>query len=589
MLWTRMRTELRGGARRTLAGALMLALGGCDSDVAAPLGERRDIPPMRGGTLRTASFTELRGLDPVATFDTTSGVIQHLLYDSLLDYDDQGRVVPQLAEGYDVSPDGRQYTFRLRRGVRFHDGQELVASDVKRSLERALHVNTPCPVPGFYSRIEGYDAYHAGRAPELSGVQVDGDYQVTVRLSEPDATFLYVMALTTVAPVCRSAGRTYDRNFSNRSCGTGPFRLEEYTPGQAVKVVRHDGYWDPGKPYLDRIVWYLAMQPHSQRMKFETGELDYMREFSESDSVLYRSDPAWKGLGEFEPPLLSAGMYLNTAMPPFDNRHLRRAVAFALNFDEIAMLRPGHVRRQQQFVPTAILQLGDHVPRQRFDPARALEEMRLAGYPYDPKTQQGGYPHEIPYLGVIDSMGQTAAEVFQQQLARIGIRIRLQIVGWPTFLAKSSRPNTSPMGYAGWTADYPEPSDFYEPLLSSASIQPEESQNSAFFSHPEFDAVLARARRSVHPEERQRLYERLEAIIAEEAPWALGYTYSYYEQWQPYVHGYRPRPVRQQYVRFAWLDRAEQKRATARNQRWWAPLRDRRSPRSLAALLGARR
>jgi len=536
-----------------------LAALGCSTGVAPPIGENRDGPPQRGGVLRTAFFTDVRGLDAATAFDTAASAIESLVYDGLVTYDDAGKLVPQVAERIDVSPDGKRYSFPLRRGVSFHDGAELTAADVKRSIERALHVKTPCPVPSYYERIVGFSAYHDGKADDLTGVKLDGDYQITIELTEPDATFLHIMALPIVAPVCKSAGKVWERTFASKPCGAGPFKVTRYENGQIIKLVRHDGYWDKGKPYLDGIDWFLSMQSFTQRFKFEQGDLDYIRELSEADSLLYRTTPAWRGRGAWEPSLTTGGAFMNTEMAPFDNRHVRRAVSYAIDREQLASVRPGHVRAHAKMVPNVLIAPEPGYPQQTFDYARALEEMRLGGYPYDPKTGQGGYPKEIPYLAILDSYAQTAAEIYQQQLAKIGIRLKIQVVGWPTFLAKTSRRKTAQMGFAGWHADFPDASTFFEPILATKSIQDEESQNAAFFSNRQLDDVLDRARRSTDEAERKRLYREAEDIVVQEAPWATSYTYSYLELWQPYLHGYRPHPVLSQHVRHAWIDGGQKK------------------------------
>ncbi|MCC6216666.1 MAG: ABC transporter substrate-binding protein [Polyangiaceae bacterium] len=532
-----------------------LATVACEADVAAPLGPRREVPPTQGGVLRSAFFTDVRSLDAATAFDTASAVIEGLIYDQLVTYDRHGKLSPQLAESIEVSPDGLRYTFTLRRGVLFHDGAPLGADDVKRSVERTLHPDTPCPVPSYYERIVGWGEYHEGRAPELTGVRVESEHVVSFQLAQPDATFLHVMALPIMAPVCESAGRTWTREFSRRACGAGPYRLVRFEHGDAVEVERHDGYWQSGKPYVDRIVWYLAMQPFTQRFKFERGDLDYIRELGEADSLLYRRSAAWQGLGEWEQPLSTFGVFMNAELRPFDNRHVRRAVAFALDRDQLAQVRPGHVAPTGRMTPDAIAPEAVRDVGQRHDLDRALEEMRLAGLAWDPATRTGGWPEEIEYLAILDSFGQQAGELLQQQLARIGLRVRIQLVGFPTYLARTGRRRTVPMGSVGWNADYPEPSTFFEPILTSRAIQDEESQNASFFSNAELDALLARARVTTDEAERGRLYRRAEEIVRDEAPWAVAYSYRYFELWQPYLHGYRPHPVLQQDVRFAWLDR----------------------------------
>jgi len=552
---------MRSIRTRTEALVLLLFCAACSTGVGPPIGEDRPGDPQRGGVLRTAFFTDVRGLDAATAFDTAASALESLIYDGLVSYDDQGKIVPVLAERIDVSPDGKRYVFPLRRGVTFHDGSELTAADVKRSMERALHVKTPCPVPSYYERVVGYAAYHDGKAEELVGVKVEGDYQIAIELSEPDATFLHIMALPIVAPVCKSAGRVWERTFASQPCGAGPFKVTRYENGQIIKLVRHEGYWDKGKPYLDGVDWYLSMQSFTQRFKFDQGDIDYIRELSEADSLLYRTTPAWRGRGEWEPSLTTGGTFMNTEMPPFDNRHVRRAVSYAIDREQLAGVRPGHVRAHAKMVPNVLIAPEPEYPQQRFDYATALEEMRLAGYAYDPKTGQGGYPHEIPYLAILDSYAQTAAEIYQQQLAKIGIRIKIQVVGWPTFLAKTGRRKTAQMGFSGWHADFPDPSTFFEPILATKSIQDEESQNAAFFSNKELDDVLDRARRSTSTDERKALYRRAEAIVADEAPWATTYTYSYLELWHPYLHGYRPHPVLSQHVRNAWIDAGQKKLA----------------------------
>lgn len=262
---------------RFLCAALAaLATAACGKGgVKPPIGHARDIPPQHGGTMHTAFFVDVRSLDAATAFDTGSSSLELLIYDTLMSYDKKGHLVPLLAESVDISPDAKHYTFTLHRGVVMQDGNELKASDVKRSIERALDPGTPCPVPSFYDRIAGYKAFHNGKAKHLAGVRVTGDYTVVFDLSEPDATFMPKMALPITAPVCRTAGRKYHRDF--KPCGAGRFKLVRFEHSDVIELERNQGYWQKGKPYLDRIVWYLSMQEYTQRFKFEDGKLDYMR------------------------------------------------------------------------------------------------------------------------------------------------------------------------------------------------------------------------------------------------------------------------------------------------------------------------
>lgn len=544
---------------------------GCDTPVAGPIGRTgEEGAPRRGGWLRVASYTNVRSLDPAVSFDEVSNAIEHFLFAKLLDFSPTGRgFVPDLAERWEVSDDGLRITFHLRRGARFHDGNEVLAADFKRSIERALHPDTPCPVSSFYERIVGYRDYTQRKASSLAGVQVAGEHLLVIELSEPDATMLSVLALPTVAPLCRSAGPVYDREFTLNPCGAGPFRFRSWEPGRHVRVERFDGYHEPGRPYLDGIEYALGVPTFTQRFKFEGGELDYLREFGEADLARYLASPAWKGLGAWEPSRVVHSLFMNTELPPFDSRPFRQAISAAINRDQIAAVRPGSMRPATRILPSAIPG-HDPSPGQRFDLALALDRMREAGYPFDPATGRGGYPRELTYVAISDSFDVEAAQILQQHLARIGVRFRIRGQGWPAYLAETSRRRTVAFGSDGWAADFPDPSDFFEPLFSSRAISEEESQNRAFYRNPRLDALLDDARREPALDRRLALYHQAEDMVLDDAPWAVLYSKRWFELWHPYLRGYRIHPARSEALAFAWID--PEAKAAARSDRRAPPL-----------------
>jgi ABC-type dipeptide/oligopeptide/nickel transport system permease subunit/ABC-type transport system substrate-binding protein len=546
-----------------LAGAILALVAlARPGDVRPPLAlEAPSASPQRGGVLRVATYVGLRTLDPALAYDETATAIDELVFARLVAFDREGRVAPQLASAFTASPDGRTFTFTLRRGVRFHDGAELVAADVKRSLERTLHPSTPSPASSLYSMIAGFSAFHAGRAEHLDGVRVVADDVVAVDLDAPDATFLPVMTLAFAAPVCPSSGARVDAASPPLPCGTGPFRLAEWDPDRGVRLARHDGYYTPGLPYLDAIEWQTGVRTTTQRYKFEDGELDYLRDMSAADSALYRSSPAWAPFGRWSARLATNAVFLNTEVPPFDDVAMRRAVAFALDPSVLEKVRP-EVEAQDRVLPASLPGPARDEPMRRHDPAAALAELAKAGYAFDPASGRGGYPREIEYLAVGDSFDQQAGEIFQQQLARVGIRVRLRVVTYATYLAEVSRRRTAAMGAVGWNADFPDPSNFFEPTLSSSAIQDEGSQNAAFFASPALDALLQRAHEEQDRGARFALYAEAERVVRDLAPWVPTYSPRVYEVFQPYVRGYEPEPLRPQRFAEVWLD--ERGRALAR-------------------------
>ncbi len=187
---------LLGGALTFLATPL-----GCSQRLPAPMPHATDDEaPRRGGVLHLASYTDITQLDPAGNVNGLALQADHLLFEALVDYDAQARIVPDLADHWDVSDGGRRYRFVLRQGVLLHDGTELTADDVKRSFERSLHFQTPNPYASYYANLAGYKPYALGKADHLEGVSVDGRYVVSFRLDEPDATFLHLLALPSARP-----------------------------------------------------------------------------------------------------------------------------------------------------------------------------------------------------------------------------------------------------------------------------------------------------------------------------------------------------------------------------------------------------
>jgi ABC-type transport system substrate-binding protein len=249
------------------------------------------------------------------------------------------------------------------------------------------------------------------------------------------------------------------------------------------------------------------------------------------------------------------GESMNTRMPPFDNVEIRRAVAAAIDREHYRLLSPRRMTIMTQALPGAIT---DDPPfeGQHYDYAAALEHMRKAGYPYDPATGRGGWPHPIEYLLYDQGMPVLTAQVLQQELAKIGLRVTLKLVSFPAFLTLQERENASMMSLGNNMLDYPDPSAVFEPLFTTAAISPEGSQNTSFYSNLRFDDLVARAHRELDPSVRKALYREANAIVCDEAPWAFTFGFHDYDLRQPYVHGFVPHKVWPIEVSGVWMDRA---------------------------------
>lgn len=514
--------------------------------------------PHQGGTFRFAFDTDLRSLDPHIAYDAISGAALHLLYDTLVDYAPAStEIVPSLAERWEVSPDGREYTFHLRPGVRFHHGRALSAEDVRRSFERMLDpARVPCPGTSFYRLIEGFEDFQEHRAPHLRGIEVLDPLTVRFRLAQPDQTFLNVMAMPFSAPIpVEVADRLGRYGFSQNPVGTGPFKLERWEAGARLVFVRNQHYWRPGRPYLDRIILELSLSRYLQFMRFQRADLEYVHNtsLSTADYLWLINHAAWRPYTQTSPDISMYGVSMNTEMPPFNNRHLRRAVAFALDRDAACRSRNYRCRPLGGIYPPGLPGHDPHLPgAQTYDLEAARREMRLAGYP-------NGLPEEIPFWIQEGDAGMFWGQTIQADLARIGIRVRLRPASFSAFLENTERRGAVQLALAGWSQDFPDPANFVEILFHSRSIQAENSQNPAFYSNPTLDALLDRARVETNRERRIEMYRQAERIVVDDAPWAFQYYPVQTEAVQPYVRNYRTHPVWSYYVGDAWLDLPRQR------------------------------
>jgi peptide/nickel transport system substrate-binding protein len=181
--------------------------------------------------------------------------------------------------------------------------------------------------------------------------------------------------------------------------------------------------------------------------------------------------------------------------------------------------------------------------------------MRRAGLAYDPVTKTGGWPHPIPYVVYKAGLHEFVAQVVAQQLEKIGLRLELRIVNYPTFLAIRGRRRQSPIGPGLWQQDYPDAMSFLEPLFHSRSINDEDANNWSFYKNPRFDELVDRSRKELDDVRRKALYREASEILCDEAPWAFTFSYRWYSQRQPYVQGWRPHPIWTHELSRTWLDR----------------------------------
>jgi ABC-type transport system substrate-binding protein len=473
--------------------------------------------PKQGGQMVVTYKDDISTLDPAIGYDWQNWSMIKSLFDGLMDYKPgTTELIPDLAESYTVSEDGLVYTFKLRKGVKFHNGREMVASDIKYSIERAVNPKTQSPGQGFFWQIDGYDEMVAGNADELSGITTPNDDTVVIELSQPDATFLQIVAINFAFAVAREEVERYGQDFGRNPVGTGAYEMTEWTLGQRVVFERNRDYFRPGSPFLDKIIFEVGQEPQVALLRLKRGEVDVLGDpIPSADFLTEKNDPANKGL-IIEGGLLHTGyITMNVTKPPFDNKLVRQAVNMAINKERIVRIVNGRGTVATQPLPPAMPGYDPNYEGYAFDPAKAKEMLAEAGYPDGIETEL--------YVMNTDP-NPRIAQAFQQDLAAIGIKVGIKSLAQSTVIAAGGD-GTAPMLWSGgmaWIADYPDPSNFYGPILGCGGAAPG-GWNWAKYCNEEIEALAAKADGMASPDqadERIELWRQIFLKIMDDAPWA---------------------------------------------------------------------
>jgi ABC-type transport system substrate-binding protein len=502
--------------------------------------------PRDGGTFRFYAGSNVRTLDPLVGYDELSTTINRLLFDGLLDYADDGTMIPRLATAMPtVTNEGKTFTFTLRRGVRFHNGRELVAEDVRFTIERLLTPSSGSPGYSFYMTIRGAAALREGRAQHAEGIRVLDRYTIAFDLDSADQTFLNAMAMVFAYPVPRENYARWGSRVREHPIGTGPYRFDHWERGVSIRLSRFDAYWDRrGRP--DHLVFTENLTGKMPLNRFRRGELDLLMGVGVDEYMRFRDAPEWAPYRMSHPESVTVGLTMNCELPPFDDVHVRRAVAFALDRASWQRLNQYRVRPATQALPPVMPGYDASLPNaQRFDVAEARREMALSRY-------ASGWTQPIDLW--VNEEGSVASQFIQQDLARIGLTIRARPTSFATYLEETGKPRRAQAFISAWGADFPDPSNFLFLFQTSSISREGSSENRSFYSNREVDALLERARADTDRDRRMSLYHQANDIVARDAPWAFLHHPESMEIWQPYVVGYRPHPVWSNNYRDLWLD-----------------------------------
>jgi ABC-type transport system substrate-binding protein len=479
-----------------------------------------------GGTLRLFDSAP-SVLDPALVQDATSAAYVIEIFSGLVTLDEQLRIAPDLAERWEISADGKRYTFFLREGVQFQDGKPVQASDFKYSLERACSPQLASPVAASYlGDIVGAQAVMQGQATEISGVRVLDERTLEITIDSPKSYFLSKLTYSTAFVVDKENVQT--RGWTLKPNGTGPFRLVK-SDGKSTELVRNERYYR-GTTKVERVIF-----THSGGVPatlYENGELDIAQVgAADVERVQDVHNPLHDEL-LIVPNLNVQYIGLNAQSPPFDDVNVRRAFNYATDRDKLAeVVQKGTVTAALGILPPMMPGYNNSLAGLGFDPALARRTLAASKY--------GG---ELPPIVLhISGEGLTLPRSVQALLAmwqeNLGVQVSVESAEWSQFL-QDLNARRYQMFMLGWVGDYPDPHNFLDLLFYSGS-----GENHLNYANTQVDRLLEQARIEQDAEKRAQLYQQIEQMIVQDAAWVPLWHDRDYWLIKPYLKGVKKAPT----------------------------------------------
>jgi len=486
---------LGGLTRRDFLYLSGLGMAGITLAGSPGLTQAEEKRPKYGGILRAGERYSGTGLDAHKNQEMIDCQNYLLMYNALTIMGPlpQVRMYPDLAKSWEISKDGREYIFSLREGVKFHHGKELDSGDVKYSIERVMNPATRSPRAYTYRWIDS--------------VNTLDKYHVKIKLKEPFGPFLTTLTITT----CPIIPAGWEPTPTKPAPGTGPFVFKSFVPNESTELTRFDKYWEfddktgDRLPYLDGIIVKKIVEETVRWTALRAGDLDYIQH-PPARVVLQEQKTPTPGVVVILPnPVGNCLIYFNVSKPPFDNKKVRQAVAYAMNKQEIihaAFWGLGEVINNQPFLNRSRLNIP--VQDREFDLAKAKQLMAEAGYPNGFKTE---------FLEYSYTMVTEPCQVLIGQLKQIGIEGTMEVIDRAPYYAKMRKGEFN----ISVTSDTErlDPDDAYYMRLHSSEL---EKNNWSRYSNKELDESLEKGRTTWNWEERVPIYRKVVEIIKEDLP-----------------------------------------------------------------------
>jgi len=435
--------------------------------------------PVSGGSLTIAQGVEPPGLDPTTA---TSAAIPRVVYGNVLEglvrIDRDGKIIPALAREYKVSKDGKEYTFLLKKGVKFHDGKAFDAEDVKFTFERLMDPNITIPNRKYYNDIEA--------------VELIDPHTVKFKLKNVNSMFLFNLARPDSIIINK---QTADK-LKTAPVGTGPFKFMEWVRGDRIHLEKFAAYHRKGFPYLDKVTFKFIGDPSAQIANLKAGDVDVIGyDVSPENALLLEKDPKFKVLNGYT--TTEVILSTNQTRKPFDDVRVRRAMAHAI--DRSALIKGV---MSGYGVP-----IGSHM-----DPGNPYYIDLTSAYPYNPaKAKQllaeAGYPNGFDAVIKVPerfAYAKRSGEIITDMLSQVGIRLKIELTEWGQWIDRVFRNGDFDLTVIGHA----------EPFDIDIYANPKYYFR---YDNPKFQETLKKAEMEPDPKLRRDLYVALQKMITEDA------------------------------------------------------------------------